>query len=251
MRILARLVFLAIACALVAWAIVARANLPAAERGRRIAERWGCFTCHGPGGLKPVPNHGRLDKVVPDFSGDVMMYAKSDDDLRDWIHDGVNKRKSVSQTWREQRDKGALRMPAFGRVLSKGQIDDLVAYVDAMAGEPEPRDSLPSAGFDRAKALGCFGCHGPGGRLAARNPGSLKGYVPSWDGRDWPELVQDRREFEQWVNTGVSERFKQNPLAMYLLKRAALRMPAFRSHLDPGDMEALWAYVQWLRSTPH
>ncbi len=247
MRLAVRLVFLAIACALVVWAIVVRPDLPAAERGRRLAERWGCFTCHGPGGLHGVPNHGRADKTVPGFTDDVMMYAKSDDDLREWIRDGVTKRRAASRSWQEQRDKGALRMPAFGRVLPAHDVEDLVAFVNATAGNPAPEDSLAAAGLDRANALGCTGCHGPGGRLAARNPGSLKGYVPSWDSHDFAELVRDRREFHEWLDAGISERLRRNAVAKYILGRAALRMPAFRAHLEPGDEDALWAYVQWLR----
>jgi hypothetical protein len=27
-------------------------------------------------------------------------------------------------------------------------------------------------------------------------------------------------------------------------------MPAFKKHLEPGDVEALWAYVTWLRTQP-
>lgn len=251
MRFFGRFVFFAIACALVAWAIVARPNLPAAERGRRIAERWGCFTCHGAGGIHGVANHGRVDKTVPGFEGDVMMYAKNDADIHEWIRDGVPKRRAESHTWQDQRDKGALRMPRFGRVLSESQIDDLVAFVNASAGNPEPEDSLALAGLDVGKSLACFGCHGPGGRLAVRNPGSLKGYVPSWDGRDFPELVHGRSEFHEWVDSGVSRRFRGNPAAMVLLKRAALHMPAYHAHLAEGDEDALWAYVQWLRATPH
>jgi hypothetical protein len=25
-------------------------------------------------------------------------------------------------------------------------------------------------------------------------------------------------------------------------------MPAYRTHLEAGDVDALWAYVQWMRS---
>lgn len=251
MRVLARLAVLAIACALVAWAIVERPRVPAAERGRRIAERTGCFACHGPGGIRGVANHGRTDKTVPGFEGDVMMFAKNDDDLREWIHDGVTQRRGESQSWRTAREQGALRMPAFGRRLSRREIDDLVAYVDACAGNPEPDDSLAAAGLDRSVALGCNGCHGPGGRLAMRNPGSFKGYVPAWDSRDFAELVHDRAEFDQWLEHGVSDRFRSNPAATFFLRRAALHMPAYAKHLAPGDADALWAYVTWLRSTPH
>jgi mono/diheme cytochrome c family protein len=253
MRWAARVLFLAIACALVAWAIVARPHVPPAERGRRLAERWGCFTCHGPGGIRGVANHGRADRTVPGFEGDVMMYAKNDSDLVEWIRDGVIRRKAESRSWREQRDRGALRMPAFGRVLTDGQIADLAAYVNACAGNPSPDedDTLATAGLGKIEALGCTGCHGPGGRLATRNPGSLKGYVPSWDGPDFAELVRDRAEFDQWVTDGTSRRFETNPVASWLLRRAALHMPAYRDHVTDADLDTLWAYVGWLRGTPH
>lgn len=251
MRAAARVLFALLVLGLLAWAVVARPDLPRAERGRRLAEASGCFTCHGPGGIRGVANHGRADLTVPGFEGDVMMFAKSDEEIREWIRDGVTKAKSRSATWRAARDRGALRMPAYGSRFGDRGLDDLVAYVNAMAGNPEPDDSLARAGLERVAALGCEGCHGRGGRLAPPNPGSLKGYVPSWDGRDFGELVRDRREFHQWVADGRSERFARNPLASFFLDRAALQMPAFREHLRPGDEDALWAYVTWLRRTPH
>jgi len=229
-------------------AFVLRPLLPAAERGRRLAERTGCFACHGPGGLHGASNPTRDDGTVPEFEGDVMMYAKNLDEIRQWIHDGVTARKAKSVTWREQRRLGVLKMPAFGRRLSDGQISDLVAYVAAVAGMPEPEDSLAAHGLERAGALGCVGCHGAGGRLAGPNPGSLKGYVPSWDGADFPDLVRDRSEFDQWVEHGVARRFESNALAKYFLRRAVLHMPAYGKRLEPGDLDALWAYVRWLRS---
>ncbi|MCI0658045.1 MAG: hypothetical protein L0170_13415, partial [Acidobacteria bacterium] len=82
------------------------------------------------------------------------------------------------------------------------------------------------------------------------NPKSLTGYVPSWDGADFPDLVRDRAEFGQWVEEGTSKRFQKNPIARFFLERAVLKMPAYRDHLEPGDLDALWAYVQWLRE-PH
>lgn len=75
--------------------------------------------------------------------------------------------------------------------------------------------------------------------------------MPSWDRRDFGELVHDRREFHPWLANGVSDRFAKNAFARHFLERAALRMPACRDHLRPGDEEAIWAYVEWLRRTPH
>jgi len=244
------LALVAVTLAAIAFGWVTRPRLPAAERGRRLAERTGCFGCHGPEGTHGTANPGRTDKSVPEFTGDVMMYADSPDQIREWIRDGVTVKKAASQTWREQRQKGTLRMPAFKKRLSSGEIEDLVAFVTVMS-EPEPADTAAARGQARARALGCFGCHGPGGGLSRPNPGSLKGYVPSWDGADFPELVRDRTEFGQWVEKGVSGRFGRNPMAMFFLKRAVLKMPAFETHLEPGDVDTLWRYVQWARTPGH
>lgn len=223
-------------------------GLPAAERGRRLAERTGCFACHGPEGLRGAGNPGRPERRVPGYGDEIMMYAKSVGEIREWIRDGSTAAKRASQTWRAERERGALRMPAFGRRLSAAQIEDLVAFVAAASGMREPSDSLARAGLARAGQLGCTGCHGAGGRLARPNPGSLRGFVPPWDGPDFPDLVRGRAEFEEWVGHGVTRRFDDNPPARWFLHRATLRMPAFESHLQPGDLDALWAYVSWLRS---
>ncbi len=238
----------ALLAAAAAWTWLTWPRLPAAERGRRLAEAHGCFACHGPGGRHGAANPGRRDRTVPTFAGDLMMYAHDAADVREWILDGSIARRRESATWRAQRDAGAVRMPAYRGALTPRQVDDLVAFVMLVSSSPEPGDSLARAGGDRAEALGCVGCHGPGGRLALRNPGSLKGYVPSWDGGDFPELVRDEAEFRQWVRNGISDRFRDDPLARRFLERARLRMPAYERHLAGGDLEALWAYVRWVRS---
>jgi len=225
-----------------------RPSLPAAERGRRLAERIGCFGCHGPGGTRGANNPDRADKTVPNFQDDVMMYAKTPGEIHEWIDNGVTPKKSASVTWRADRDRGVLKMPAFKGRMSEQDMADLVAYVMAASGMPEPEDSLVVSGLQRADELGCVGCHGPGGRLARTNPGSWKGYIPSWDGKDFPELVRDSVEFRQWVTRGVSQRFENNALASFFLRRAMVKMPAYEKHLTPDDVPALWAYVSWLRS---
>jgi mono/diheme cytochrome c family protein len=248
MRRIAVALFSLVLIAGVAAAFARRPQLPPAERGRRVAERTGCFGCHGPGGLRGANNPGRTDKTVPNFADDVMMYAKTPDEIHEWIHNGVTHKKAASTTWRNDRDRGVLRMPAFKGRMNERDMDDLVAYVMATSGMTEPDDSLGARGLRRAEDLGCVGCHGPGGRLARVNPGSWKGYIPSWDGAEFPELVRDSTEFRQWVEHGVSRRFDSNPLAAYFLHRAVVQMPAYEKHLDNNDVPALWAYVTWLRS---
>jgi len=238
----------AVVLAFLAGADALRPRLTPAERGRRLAEANGCFSCHGPEGTKGIPNPGRADLTVPAFPGALMMYAKNAEQVREWIRDGGTQARKASKTWREDREKGTLRMPAFGKRLTRREIDDLVTFVLAAAGEPAPEDSLPAAGLERATALGCFGCHGIGGRFARPNPGSFKAYVPPWDGPDFHELVANRQEFGEWVEDGVSRRFNENPAARFFLKRAPLHMPAYEKQLQPGDLDALWAYVTWLRT---
>lgn len=247
-RILVFVVVAAALAGLLAAASLFRPRLTAVERGRRLAEANGCFACHGPEGTHGAGNPGRADLTVPSY-GATMMYASNREEVREWIADGVSRTRAQSVTWQSERRKGALQMPAFRDRLTTREIDDLVAFVLAAAGEPAPEDSLAQKGLERAEALGCLGCHGSGGRYARRNPGSLKGYVPPWDGEDWPELVQGEAEFREWVERGVSKRFEQNAIARFFLDRAALRMPAYRGRLEPGDLPALWAYIAWLRSS--
>ena len=163
-----------------------RPHLTPVERGRRLAEANGCFACHGPEGIRGAANPGRADRTVPNFEGTLMMYASNAAEVREWIENGVTARRAQSETWKQERDKGAVRMPAFGSRLSKRQIDDLVAFVLAAAGEPPPGDSRAQAGRDRAEALGCVGCHGPGGSLRAAQSRLAQRLVPQWDGEDLP-----------------------------------------------------------------
>ena len=230
------------------WKIVTRPHLPPAEQGRRLAENLGCFGCHGPEGLHGAANPGRTDETVPGFGGVVMMYAHGPEEIREWIANGVRNSEAGSANWKAQRAKGALVMPAFGDRLSPREIDQLVSFVMAATGWPQPQDPDAAHGLERARDLGCTGCHGSGGRFARPNPGSLKGYVPSWDGADFADVVHDRAEFGEWVERGVSRRFERNPLARWFLGRAVLRMPAYGRHLKPGDVDALWAYVRWLNT---
>ncbi len=70
--------------------------------------------------------------------------------------------------------------------------------------------------------------------------------MPPWDGPDFPDLVQSRAEFGEWVENGVGERFRHNAVAQYFLRRGSLHMPAYKAHLVDEDVDALWAYVKWL-----
>ena len=225
-----RLLLITLLAAATAWGVsrfvLFPPRLTTAERGRRIAERQGCFACHGPEGIRGVSNPGREERTVPSWQGALMMYAKNRSEIREWIRDGAPAARRKSPSWREASARGALRMPAYRTRLSPRQINDLVDFIEATSGLPEPDTEAAARGLTRARELGCDGCHGLGGRFSRPNPGSLKGYVPAWDGADFPELVQDRAEFGEWIERGVSRRFETNPLARFLRRCRAQRRGA-------------------------
>ena len=66
---------------------------------------------------------------------------------------------------------------------------------------------------------------------------------------DFLDLVRSRAEFGEWVEEGVGRRFRDDRIATLFLRLPPLHMPAYRDHLEAGDVDALWAYVQWLRSS--
>ena len=214
------------------------------QRGLAIAEGMGCFGCHGPGGAAPIPNPGAKGGDVPSWVGGTwMMWNRDAADLESWILDG-------HPVGREP-DAGALiKMPAYRSRLTSAQTADLVAYVAAASHFGVIDDPAAAAGHEVAYKLGCFGCHGPEGRGLVRNPGSFKGYIPPWDGPDYPDVVRDERELAQWVRAGVSERFKSNPAARAFLDRQAVKMPAFGDRVSDADLKGIAAYVSWVRTHP-
>jgi hypothetical protein len=79
------------------------------------------------------------------------------------------------------------------------------------------------------------------------NPRSLKGYVPSWDGPDFPDLARDEAETREWILDGSPRRLRDHPVAAFFLKRQVLKMPAYRGSIDDAQLARLVDYIRWLR----
>ena len=212
------------------------ANIGPVQRGADLALAQGCLGCHAGAGESPS-----LPRPFSDLD-DVERET-----LREWILDGMPHRVRQDPELRGALEAAAIQMPAWRGRLSDSQVDDLIAYLRAMAAADLPEDAAITAGYSVAERLGCFRCHGPGGQGAGRNPGSLKGYIPPWNGRDFAELVEDEAELREWILDGRPRRLQANPLARFFLDRQAIRMPAFHGRIKEEELRALEAYIGWLR----
>jgi mono/diheme cytochrome c family protein len=136
-------------------------------------------------------------------------------------------------------------MPAYRDHVNAQELEDLVAFVQAVAEPALPSDPHVLEGRRVAEANGCFACHGADGRAAIPNPGSFKGVIPAWNSADYPKLVKDQDELREWIRDGVIQRFERNPLATYFLDRQAISMPAYGELLSESELDSLVAYVEW------
>jgi mono/diheme cytochrome c family protein len=219
----------------------------AALRGREVAQRLGCFGCHGPDGIRGIADPLAPDRKVPDWTeASAELYIKSADDIRHWIlHGAPIDQPPVDE---DMAPKRLVPMPAYEGRLSGRELDDLVAYFESVSGWQE---DMPDAAFEGRKIairMGCFGCHGPSGIGGVPNPGSLKGTIPAWGSEDFDELVQNDDELREWILDGRSKRLWRSPAARFYLERQETPMPAYRDHLSDDELDNLVAYIHWLRS---
>ena len=261
---------------LAAWGFfnfVRKPELTAELRGHALAEELGCHGCHGPRGTGGIPNPGSRDGEIPAWDGGTaMMFVRNDDEIREWIMDGkpwrlvlrdsldARRRADEAQRMRDSFPKPGdvslrpkpdapvalpLAMPAYRGIVDEAQLEDLVAYYKAVADFTEMPDDARE-GFRAAKALGCFGCHGPGGLIGAENPRSFKGYIPPWRGPDYEELVKNGAELRSWILDGTIPRLTENRAARFFVRRQVIRMPAYRGVVADSTLADIERYIGWL-----
>ena len=227
-------------------------NIGAVQRGFDVASRRGCFTCHGPGGQRGAPNPGHGLGDVPSFTGGLLrMYARDESEIREWILDGLTRRVREDPEQMALRRDATIRMPAWRGLMSGRELDDLVAYVKAVSDFERPDDPKAEEGRQIVQRMGCFNCHGPQGRGSALNVRAFKGYIPSWDGADFAELVRNDGEIRGWILDGGTRRAYANPAARWFLERQPIKMPAYRGRLTEDEVARIIDYMHWLRAHPY
>ncbi|MEW6456689.1 MAG: c-type cytochrome [Acidobacteriota bacterium] len=222
------------------------------ERGKEIASRFGCFSCHGPEGIRGIKNPGNPEGSVPSWDGGTyMMYVENEKEIKEWILNGAPERLKKSETFNNRRKKSLIKMPSYKGVISSKELNDLVSFFKATAWAKKPEDPLAEKGRELAYNHGCFGCHGPEGRGSLPNPESFKGYIPAWDSKDFSELVGNDKELEEWILKGSTERLQKNPASAYFLKRQVIKMPSYENIISKEELEAIKAYINWIRQNPN
>jgi len=104
------------------------------------------------------------------------------------------------------------------------------------------RDNPAQRGQRLAAELGCFSCHGPGGRGGMPNPGSDTGQVPSFREGTIMMYAHGDDDLRAYVLDG-------GPAARLARTRAshdapAIHMPAFRSVVSESQADDLVAYLR-------
>ncbi len=231
------------------------------ERGWRVAQQAGCFSCHalpgGAGAVNPkLAREGGLDAVratVPSFFAE----RYEPETLRQWILNGVSDAKKASESYMESRERKALKMPAYATRLDRDEIDQLMVYISIMARREAAvgaGDGLPP-GERLARRFACFDCHGELGQGGVANPGSFKGYIPGFFGWDFGILTDhgDRESLRQWLADGMSQSFLNRgflglrPVALFT-ERQAIKMPAYGEFLSDQELDQLIDYTLALQS---
>jgi len=107
-----------------------------------------------------------------------------------------------------------------------------------------PRDNAAQRGRKLAHELGCFSCHGPGGRGGVPNPGSTAGEVPSFHQGTIMMYAHNDEDLREYVLAGAPAAKLARPA--YRAERDAqlLRMPAFRDELTTAQVDDLIAYLR-------
>jgi mono/diheme cytochrome c family protein len=131
-------------------------------------------------------------------------------------------------------------MPVWHGIISKGQINDIVAYLNA--GLPAVQGAQPIAvPQDQGEAvagsilytnLGCVNCHGPNGLGGVPNPQSEDKSIPPLSGSDFTSEFNTPAKIRDIIVSGS-----------VIGKAPIVSMPHWGSILTDAEVNQLIAYI--------
>ncbi len=162
-----------------------------AGRGRLVAEKNGCFGCHGPNGQGGFKNLGSFKGYIPPWdSADYHELVENDFELATWISNGQIPRFAKNPAANFFFDRMIIKMPQFKEAIHSNDFKDLMAYVSWIANpkregkvdwvEKTIPTHLSRVEYGRwlYKQSGCVSCHGPEGKGGVPNLNYVSKAVP-------------------------------------------------------------------------
>lgn len=109
----------------------------AAREGYLIAQKTGCFGCHGAAGRGVLANPRSLAGYIPAWEGPVYEdLVKNDAELEEWIRDGNSERMKKNKFANYFIQRQVVAMPPYDSVLSDEEIASIIAYIKWLRAQP-------------------------------------------------------------------------------------------------------------------
>ena len=199
---------------------------PAVAAGAHTFVQFACAQCHG------MKGSGGVDPAVPALNtvGKSLTVAQ----LTHIINHGLGASANPKQPY----------MPVWGEVISKTQVNNLVAYI--RAGLPSVADNQPVsvptgqgaavAGAALYVRYGCINCHGPNGLGGVPNPLSADKTIPPLSGGDFRAQFNTDPKIAAVIRSGS-----------VIGKAPIVSMPHWGGILSRQQIAELTAYLKTLK----
>ena len=196
--------------------------------GAHVFNQFACSACHGMNGS------GGVSSAVPALK--IVGKAMSATQLRQIIDHGLGESANPTKPY----------MPVWGQVISRRQVDALVAYLHAglpsVAGAtpaPVQTDQGPVVeGQQLYVRYGCINCHGPNGLGGVPNPQSPDKSIPPLSGADFFKEFNTDAKIIDVIRSGS-----------VIGKAPIVSMPHWGGILSDTQLQALAAYIKTLRAS--
>jgi len=198
---------------------------PAVAAGAHDFVRFACVQCHGDQG------QGGVSPDVPALTtvGKTLTVAQ----MTDIIEHGLGESSNPDKPY----------MPVWHGIISKQQISDIVAYLNAglpavpgAVASPVPTDQGDVvAGSILYTNLGCVNCHGPNGLGGVPNPQSEDTVIPPLSGKDFRDEFNTPAKIGDVIVSGS-----------VLGKPPIVSMPHWGGILTDAQVNQLIAYINTL-----
>jgi mono/diheme cytochrome c family protein len=112
-----------------------------ARDGYLMAQKSGCFGCHGPGGRGLTGNPRSLAGYIPAWEGPVFDdLVKNDGELDDWIRNGSTPRMKNNRFANYFLTRQVVEMPPYDAALSDDEVKSVTAYIKWLRVQPAEKN---------------------------------------------------------------------------------------------------------------